>query len=36
MCNKIKGDFMKKVIDAGIDLSDLSVIGFNREFIKNG
>ena len=35
-CNgaRLKGDFMKKVIDAGIDFVRFSVIGFNREVYK--
>ena len=35
-CNgaRLKGDFMKEVIDAGIDFVRFSVIGFNREIYK--
>lgn len=35
-CNgaRLKGDFMKKVIDAGIDFVRVSVIGYNREKYK--
>ena len=35
-CNgaRLKGDFMKKVIDAGIDFVRISVIGYNRELYK--
>ena len=35
-CNgaKLQGDFMKKVIDAGIDFIRFSVIGYNREVYK--
>ena len=35
-CNgaRLKGDFMKKVVDAGIDFIRVSVIGYNRELYK--
>jgi len=35
-CNgaRLKGDFMKKVIDAGIDFVRFSIIGFNRDEYK--
>ena len=35
-CNgaRLKGDFMKKVVDAGIDFIRISVIGYNKELYK--
>ncbi len=35
-CNgaRLKGDFMKKVIDAGIDFIRISVIGYNKDLYK--
>ena len=35
-CNgaRLKGDFMKKVVDAGIDFIRVSVIGYNQEVYK--
>ena len=35
-CNgaRLNGQFMKKVIDAGIDFIRISVIGYNRDLYK--
>ena len=35
-CNgaNLKGEFMKKVIDAGIDFIRFSIIGYNREIYQ--
>ena len=35
-CNgaRLKGDFMKRVVDAGIDFIRISVIGYNRDLYK--
>ena len=37
-CNgaRLNGDFMKKVVDAGIDFIRFSIIGYNKENTNNG
>ena len=37
-CNgaRLNGQFVQKIIDAGIDFIRISIIGYNRENIDNG